>query len=123
MWDAISAVMNSFNDFLWGWFMIILLLGTHIFLTIRTKFVQRKTFKAIKLSVTKDPDSDGDISPFQALATALASTIGTGNIIGVGTAIALGGRCGSLVLAHRCFRYRNEVFRVTHRCKVSCKDL
>lgn len=91
MWDAISDVMNSFNDFLWGWFMIILLLGTHIFLTIRTKFVQRKTFKAIKLSVTKDPDSDGDISPFQALATALASTIGTGNIIGVGTAIALGG--------------------------------
>lgn len=91
MWDAISAVMNSFNDFLWGWFMIILLLGTHIFLTIRTKFVQRKTFKAVKLSVTKDPDSDGDISPFQALATALASTIGTGNIIGVGTAIALGG--------------------------------
>ena len=89
MWDAISAVMNSFNDFLWGWFMIILLLGTHIFLTIRTKFVQRKTLKAIKLSVTKDPDSDGDISPFQALATALASTIGTGNIIGVGTAIAL----------------------------------
>ena len=91
MWDAISAVMNSFNDCLWGWFMIILLLGTHIFLTIRTKFVQRKTFKAIKLSVTKDPDSDGDSSPFQALATALASTIGTGNIIGVGTAIALGG--------------------------------
>ena len=91
MWDAISAVMNSFNDFLWGWFKIILLLGTHIFLTIRTKFVQRKTFKAVKLSVTKDPDSDGDISPFQALATALASTIGTGNIIGVGTAIALGG--------------------------------
>ena len=91
MWDAISAVMNGFNEFLWGWFMIILLLGTHIFLTIRTKFVQRKTFKAIKLSVTKDPDSDGDISPFQALATALASTIGTGNIIGVGTAIALGG--------------------------------
>ena len=96
MWDAISAVMNSFNDFLWGWFMIILLLGTHIFLTIRTKFVQRKTFKAIKLSVTKDPDSDGDISPFQALATALASTIGTGNIIGVGTEIALGGPCAVL---------------------------
>ena len=91
MWDAISAVMNSSNDFLCGLFMIFLLLGTHIFLTIRTKFVQRKTYKAIKLSVTKDPDSDGDISPFQALATALASTIGTGNIIGVGTAIALGG--------------------------------
>lgn len=123
MWDAISAVMNSFNDFLWGWFMIILLLGTHIFLTIRTKFVQRKTFKAIKLSVTKDPDSDGDISPFQALATALASTIGTGNIIRRYCDCTRRPRCGSLVLAHRCFRYRNEVFRVTHRCKVSCKDL
>ena len=56
MWDAISAVMNSFNDFLWGWFMIILLLGTHIILTISTKIVQRKTYKAIKLSVTMDTD-------------------------------------------------------------------
>lgn len=91
MLDAITNVVNSVDDFLWGWFMIILLLGTHLFITIRTKFVQRKTLKAIKLSVTKDPDSVGDISPFQALATALASTIGTGNIIGVGTAVALGG--------------------------------
>lgn len=91
MLDAITNVINGVDNFLWGWFMVILILGTHLFLTIRTKFVQRKTFKAIKLSVTKDPDTDGDISPFQALATALASTIGTGNIIGVGTAIALGG--------------------------------
>ncbi len=91
MIDAITNVINSVDDFLWGWFMIILLLGTHLFMTIRTKFIQRKTLKAIKLSVAKDPDSDGDISPFQALATALASTIGTGNIIGVGTAVALGG--------------------------------
>ena len=45
MWDAISAVMNSFNDFLWGWFMIILLLGTHIFLTIRTKFDREKLLR------------------------------------------------------------------------------
>ena len=91
MLEAINNVIKSCNDFLWGWFMIILLLGTHLFITVRTKFIQRKTLKAIKLSITKDPDSAGDISPFQALATALASTIGTGNIIGVGTAIALGG--------------------------------
>lgn len=89
--ELIENFVNAVDDFLWGWFMIILLLGTHIFMTVRTKFVQRKTFKAVRLSVTKDPDSDGDISPFQALATALASTIGTGNIVGVGTAIALGG--------------------------------
>ncbi len=91
MIQAISNAVNTFDEFIWGWFMIILLLGTHIYMTVRTRFVQRKTFKAIKLSITKDPESRGDISPFQSLATALASTIGTGNIIGVGTAIALGG--------------------------------
>lgn len=91
MLNAVSSFIDNIDGFLWGWFMIILLLGTHIFITIRTKFVQRKTFKAIKLSITKDPESSGDISPFQSLATALASTIGTGNIIGVGTAIVLGG--------------------------------
>lgn len=91
MIHTISNALQTADEFIWGWFMIILLLGTHIFMTIRTRVVQRKTFKAIKLSVTKDPESQGDISPFQSLATALASTIGTGNIIGVGTAIALGG--------------------------------
>ncbi|MCA5010485.1 alanine:cation symporter family protein, partial [Clostridioides difficile] len=63
----------------------------HLFLTVRTGFIQRKTFTAIKLSVTKDPDSPGEVSQFQALTTALASTIGTGNIVGVGTAVFLGG--------------------------------
>nr|WP_330387469.1 alanine/glycine:cation symporter family protein [Lacrimispora sphenoides] len=71
--------------------MIVLLFGTHLFLTVRTGFIQRKTFTAIKLSVTKDPDSPGEVSQFQALTTALASTIGTGNIVGVGTAVFLGG--------------------------------
>ena len=90
--------MEWFNDFLtelsnllWGWPMIILLLGTHLFLTIRLRFPQRHIFKAIRLSVKKDPDATGDVSQFGSLATALAATIGTGNIIGVATAIALGG--------------------------------
>lgn len=89
--DIATNVVQIVNDFLWGIPMIVLLLGTHVFLTFRTGFIQKKTFKAIKLSVTKDPDSAGDISQFAALTTALASTIGTGNIVGVGTAIALGG--------------------------------
>ena len=71
--------------------MIVLLLGTHIFLTIRPRFPQRKIFKAIALSVKRDKQATGDVSQFGALATALAATIGTGNIIGVATAIALGG--------------------------------
>ena len=75
----------------WGWPMIILLLGTHIFLTIRLKFPQRKIFTAIRLSVQKDKNATGDVSQFAALATSLAATIGTGNIIGVATAVSLGG--------------------------------
>lgn len=71
--------------------MIALLLGTHLYLTVRTGFIQRKVFTGIRLSVAKDPDAEGEVSQFGALTTALASTIGTGNIIGVGTAVALGG--------------------------------
>ena len=89
--DAFVSFINWLDDFIWGIPMIVLLLGTHLFMTVRTGFIQRKTFTGIRLSVTRDPDSPGDVSQFQALTTALASTIGTGNIIGVGTAIFLGG--------------------------------
>ena len=87
-----AELIHTLDSLLWGWPLIILLIGTHIFMTIRTGFVQKEVFKAIKLSVTIDEDgNNGDISQFGALTTALSSTIGTGNIIGVGTAIALGG--------------------------------
>ena len=89
--ELASKIIETINNYLWGIPMIVLLFGSHIFLTFKTGFIQRKTFTAIKLSVTKDPDAKGDISQFGALTTALASTIGTGNIIGVGTAIAIGG--------------------------------
>ena len=88
---SFSEIISSVDNFLWGWPLIIMLFGTHIFMTIRTGFIQKDIFKAIKLSVTRDPDAQGDVSQFGALTTALSSTIGTGNIIGVGTAIALGG--------------------------------
>lgn len=71
--------------------MIILLVGTHLYLTIRLRFPQRYIGQAIRLSVEKDPDSEGDVSQFSALATGLAATIGTGNIIGVATAVTMGG--------------------------------
>ena len=89
--DTFASIIQTLNDWMWGWPMIILLLGTHIFLTIRLRFPQRKIFKAIRLSVKKDSESSGDVSQFGALATSLAATIGTGNIIGVATAISLGG--------------------------------
>lgn len=92
MYEQVYEVIQSIDDFVWGWWMILLLLGTHLFMTVRTGFIQRKTItKGIPLSVSAEDGADGEVSQFGALTTALASTIGTGNIIGVGTAIALGG--------------------------------
>ena len=91
MYEKIYAVVQSIDDAVWGWGMILLLLGTHIFMTFRTKGIQRKLGTGIRLSVTRDEEAEGEVSQFGALTTALAATIGTGNIIGVGTAIALGG--------------------------------
>lgn len=89
--NAIAAFIKTTNAWVWGVPTIVLLFGTHLFMTVRTGFIQRKIGTAIRLSVTSDPDAEGEVSQFGALTTALASTIGTGNIIGVGTAIALGG--------------------------------
>lgn len=89
--DMIVDIINSIDAFVWGPPMLVLLLGSHIFLTFRTGFIQRKLPTAIKLSVTKDPDAPGDISQFGALCTALSATIGTGNIVGIATAIISGG--------------------------------
>lgn len=89
--ELINNFFRDFSNLLWGWPMIILLLGTHIYLTIILRFPQRKIFTAIYLSFKKDPDGQGDVSQFASLATALAATIGTGNIIGVATAVTLGG--------------------------------
>lgn len=89
--ETFSDIISEISSFLWGWPMIIMLLGTHIYLTIILKVPQRKIFTAIKLSVKKDPDAEGDVSQFASLSTALAATIGTGNIVGVATAVALGG--------------------------------
>ena len=62
MLDAINSVVNTINGVVWGWPMIILLLGTHVFLTIRTGFIQRYTIsRGIKLSVTKDPEAEGEV--------------------------------------------------------------
>lgn len=87
----INDFVTVINDFAWGPVMMVLLFGTHLLLTFRTKGIQRHIIKAIKLSVTPDSEADGDVSSFGALSTALAATIGTGNIVGVATAIAAGG--------------------------------
>ena len=89
--EQLIKLTEDISGIVWGWPMIILLLGTHIFLTLRLKFPQRKIGTAIRLSIKRDKDATGDVSQFGALATSLAATIGTGNIIGVATAVSLGG--------------------------------
>lgn len=89
--ETINDLFSTLSTFLWGWPMIILLIGTHLFLTFRLRIPQRKLITGIRLSIKRDKDAKGDVSQFGALATALAATIGTGNIVGVATAVALGG--------------------------------
>ena len=90
MAETLSAFIKSCSDWLWGWPMVIILLGTHLFLTVRLRFPQRKLFKAIRLSVQSDKSGQGDVSHIGALATALASNLGTGHIVGVSPAITTG---------------------------------
>jgi alanine or glycine:cation symporter, AGCS family len=89
--ESIESFLGIISDLLWGYPLIILLFGTHIYLTIRLRFIQRFIGLAIKISFKRNKEGKGDISQFGALTTALAATIGTGNIVGVSTAIAAGG--------------------------------
>src|SRR5687767_12603486 len=91
MLDVVHDWIRTIDGFLWGPPLLILLFGTHIYLTIRTGVMQRFLGTALRLSVTREAGAPGDVSPFGALATALAATIGTGNIVGVATAVSLGG--------------------------------
>lgn len=97
----LSDVIKAVDDFVWGPVMLILLVGTGIFLTVRTRFLTwRNLGYALKSTLSKEARTksrgEGDVSPFSALTTALAATIGTGNIVGVATAMVSGGP-GALV--------------------------
>ncbi len=88
---ALEKILDLVAGYVWGAPLLILLFGTHLFLTFRLRFIQRFIGKAIRLSLERSKEGEGDISQFGALTTALAATIGTGNIVGVATAIAAGG--------------------------------
>src|SRR3989339_1163522 len=89
--QTFENLLTQISDFIWGYPLLILLFGTHLYLTFRLKFIQRFIGKAIKISLKRDKEGEGDISQFGALTTALAATIGTGNIVGVATAVVAGG--------------------------------
>ena len=83
--DAVRTVC----DLLWNFPMLVLLAGTHLYFTIRLGFIQRKLPDGLRRSLSSA--GSGGLSPYEALSTALAATIGTGNIIGISSAIAIGG--------------------------------
>lgn len=85
------ALLERLNDLIWGIPLLTLLMGTHIYFTLKLHFPQRNLLYALKLSLGKADNTGQNLSPFSALATTLAATLGTGNIIGVSTAVALGG--------------------------------
>ena len=88
----ISQILNDINDFVWGPIMLTLLVGTGVFLTVRLKFLPWiNLWYAVKMILKTNTKHEGDLSPFQSLMTALSATVGTGNIVGVATAMVLGG--------------------------------
>jgi AGCS family alanine or glycine:cation symporter len=88
---SMEEILNSVSSFIWGVPLVVLLFGTHLFLTFRLRFIQRYILQGIKISFSTKKEGAGDISQFGALVTALAATVGTGNIVGVATAVAAGG--------------------------------
>lgn len=117
-------LIKSINGYLWGPPMLVLLFGTHIYLTLRLRLIQRYTLLGIRLTFAKDSDGHGDVSHFGALATALAATIGTGNIVGVATAVALGGPgavlwCWLTGVFGMSTKYAEAVLAVKYRVKTS----
>lgn len=93
MYETIGKVLNKIDDLVWGIPLIVLILAVGIFLTIRLRGIQfTKLIKAIKLIKENESDGEhGEVSGFAALCTALSATIGTGNIVGVATALVTGG--------------------------------
>lgn len=125
MEEAISRVNGVVNDFVWGPVMLVLLVGTGIYLSIATGFVQFSKFgyamrNTLGKIFKKSEAGKGEITPFQAVSTALAATVGTGNIVGVTTAIIMGGPGAVFwmwiaALAGMCTKYAEVLLAVKYR--------
>lgn len=89
--DNLAAFFDWLSGILWGPWLLVLLVGTHLFLTFRLGIIQRWLGQGIRLSFRPERGAEGDVSPFGALATALAATVGAGNIVGVAVAVGAGG--------------------------------
>ena len=122
MWSTINDFLTKVDDLVWGVPLIILILCGGLLLTIRLGLLQvRKLPLALKWMVKNEEDGKGEISSFSALCTALSATIGTGNIVGVATAVCAG-RSRRFILDDCCrfLRHGNQIFRRSAGCKIPC---
>jgi len=122
--QGVHDFIKALNAYLWGPPLLVLLFGTHLYLTARLRFIQRHIWLAIRLSLRRDAGGLGDVSHFGALTTALAATIGTGNIVGVATAVSLGGPgavlwCWLTGVFGIATKYAEAVLAVKYRVKTS----
>lgn len=127
MLETIERINSAVNGFVWGIPAMVCIIGVGLYLTIRTHFIQfRKFGYTFKVTLGKlfhkKGAAEGAVTPFQAVCTALASTVGTGNIAGVAGAIALGGPGRSVLdVVLGPARHVYEVFRSDHGCAFSVK--
>ena len=130
MLQTIESINNAVNNFIWGVPAMICIIGVGLYLSLRTGFIQIRKFPyALKTTLgrifKKKEASDGSMTPFQAVCTALAGTVGTGNIAGVAGAIAIGGPGAVFWRSHLPFISANEIKRVIMsavRCTTSKTD-
>lgn len=91
MLELIDTILSTASEYLWGYVLLFCLLGTHLYLTLILRFPQRHLFKAMRYYFTREKKGKGDISHFSSLMVSLAANVGTGNIVGVATAVSTGG--------------------------------
>ena len=123
MWSAIQSVLKQIDDFVWGVPLMVLILSGGLLLTVRLGLLQvRKLGLALKWMVQNEEEGEGEISSFAALYTALSATIGTGNIVGVATAVCAGGPGALFWMIMAAFLWNgNKIFRGLTGCKISCR--
>lgn len=122
MLDIIDNYLATISEYLWGYVLLFCLLGTHLYLTVLLRFPQRYFFTALKYYFFKGDAKAGDVSHFSALMVSLAANVGTGNIVGVATAVAMGGPgavfwCMLTGMLGMATRYAESLLAVRYRVK------
>ncbi len=111
MWETINHFLGVVDNFVWGVPLMVLIMAGGILLTVRLGLLQIRSLCVLNWMVKDEEGGDGEISSFGALCTALSATIGTGNIVGVATAVGAGGPGALFWMVVETFRDGDQIFR------------